>query len=261
VRTPDDFLGAEQLDESHWRFALGRELHGAFGGAFGGAVSACCVRAGRSIASGRHPASLDMRFLRQLPAGEAEVAVSILSSGRTLTTVVADLTGSDGRLDARATIGYVEVSALHPLDFDQVAEPEFSPGATLSGWSSPKGIEIPIVDTLHPRIAGAGSSGIATAVEVPWAVDGYDAETICLPADMCVGPPVAAALDGSWFPHPNPDISLRFSGAVEDAELIGVGRLERLERGLATVSVKVWSGKSLVAVGICSSMVLPPSGR
>ncbi|BBU24472.1 Uncharacterised protein [Mycobacterium xenopi] len=73
---------------------------------------------------------------------------------------------------------------------------------------------------------------------------------------MCVGPPVATACAGRWIPHPNPDLSLRFVGQVAGPELVGIGRLDRISAGLAAVNISVWSGNELVAVGVCSSMLL-----
>ena len=47
-----EFLGARPAEDGSWRFELGRELHGAFGGAFGGVVAATTVMAARPLAPG-----------------------------------------------------------------------------------------------------------------------------------------------------------------------------------------------------------------
>ncbi|MER3453199.1 MAG: hypothetical protein C4344_06070, partial [Acidimicrobiia bacterium] len=101
-------------------------------------------------------------------------------------------------------------------------------------WRAPGDGAIPIVTTLAPRILGGGPWGIATAVEVPWD-DGAAEEGVCLAADMCVGPPVAAALADCWVPHPNPDLSLRFVPTEAGREYVGIGRLAEIAGGLAGV--------------------------
>ena len=49
--------------------------------------------------------------------------------------------------------------------------------------------------------------------------------------------------------------SVRGTGQTSD-EVIGVGRLERVADGLATVAIEVWSGAALVAIGVSSSTLL-----
>jgi len=48
-----EFLGGRPDEEGSWRFELGRKLHGAFGGAFGGVVAAATLVAARPLAEGR----------------------------------------------------------------------------------------------------------------------------------------------------------------------------------------------------------------
>jgi hypothetical protein len=76
---------------------------------------------------------------------------------------------------------------------------------------------------------------------VPW-TDYNDTgpEAVCLTADMCVSPPVAPSNKQSWLPHPNPDLSLRFSNNIASQEVIGVGKSEAMDAGLANVSIKVF---------------------
>lgn len=257
VASVDDVLGC-RTDGDGLSFELGRNMHGAFGGVFGGAVAACALRTARQAAPGRTPASLDVRFLRGLPAGNARAAATVLHAGRSLTTVSVDIADSGGRPAARATIGLADSAALHTADTPSVADQApvtGHPGG--SDWTTPNGVQIPIVATLRPRVLGAGPSWVATGLRVPWDI-GAGAEAACLAADMCVGPPVAAARAGKWIPHPNPDLSLRFVGEVLEPDLIGVGRLQRISGGLAAVSITVWSGDDVVAAGVCSSMLLAP---
>jgi uncharacterized protein (TIGR00369 family) len=254
VRSAAEFLGARAGEDGTWRFSLGRELHGAFGGAFGGVVAAAAVMTARPLAEGRVPTALDIRFLRSLPAGTATAAATVLHGGRTLSCVNVDVRQEDGRLAARATVSLVAPDALSPLtrDADPHPLPSYDEGRP---WPP---VGAPIIETLAPRTVPWESDGMATALQVPW--DDVDpataAEAACLPADLCVGPPVAFGLAGEGVAHPNPDLSLRFAGPVASADVIGVGRMVRVHGGLATVAIEVWADGGLAAVGVSTSTLL-----
>lgn len=108
----DTFLGSQRISDDRWTFALPRELHGAFGGAFGGVIAACALRVARSVSDDRTPIALDCRFLRGLPAGTASAVGTVLHQGRSLSTVIVDITTADGRPATRATVSLVDPSAL-----------------------------------------------------------------------------------------------------------------------------------------------------
>ncbi|MGH9186537.1 MAG: hypothetical protein ACRD0U_12095, partial [Acidimicrobiales bacterium] len=74
--------------------------------------------------------------------------------------------------------------------------------------------------------------------------------------------PVAAACDGEWLPHPNPDLSLRFTpGPAASRDVVSVGRLVRVAAGLAVVAVEVAVDGVTTAAGVATSMVLAGRGR
>lgn len=253
--TVDAFLGTERQGPGAFKFGLGEHLHGAFGGTFGGVVAACAVRVARDLAPGRVPISLDVRFLRGL-TGAAEAESTLLHEGRSLATVSVDLRDGHGRPAARATVGLVAPGELHPLEREAGALPNVD-GAQARAWQAPAGVAIPIVATLSPYAASAGEWGVATGFRVPWEDAGAGPEAVCLAADMCVGPPVAAALGGRWLPHPNPDLSLRFAGVQpEGSEVVAAGRLEGVAAGVALVRIAVWRGGVLAGVGVSCSLLL-----
>jgi acyl-coenzyme A thioesterase PaaI-like protein len=263
VTTAVEFLAGVPEADGSWTFAVGRERHGAFGGAFGGVVSACCVAAARSLAPDRAPASLDVNYVRGLPAGRARVVPKVVHAGRSLTTASVDVLDETGRLCTLATVKLVAADALEPLDHPGAAvgtAPVASPYDEGVPWRNPPGREVPLIDTFAPRAVGRDDgAGIATALRVPWDEPGGAAEAACLAADICVGPPVAGAFD-RWVPHPNPDLSLRFASASVGDDVVGWGRLERVEAGLATVRVEVRSDDVLVAAGVSMSLLLATPG-
>jgi acyl-coenzyme A thioesterase PaaI-like protein len=258
VTTAAEFLAGTRGADGSWAFAIGRERHGAFGGAFGGVVSACCVTAARSLAPERSPASLDVNYVRGLAAGTARMVPTVVHGGRSLTTASVDVVDDTGRLCTRATVKLVASEALEALDHPgaRPAPPAAAPYGDGTPWRNPPGRDVPLIETFAPRAVGRDEgAGIATALRVPWDEPGAAAEAACLAADICVGPPVAGAFD-RWVPHPNPDLSLRFASASVGAEVVGWGRLERVEAGLATVRVEVRSDGALVAAGVSMSLLL-----
>ena len=247
------FLGATPGEDGAWSFELGRELHGAFGGAFGGVVAAATVTTARPLAPGRTPVAFDIRFLRGLPAGTATATPTLLHQGRTLSSVSVDLCQPDGRLAARATISFVAPEALATVS----REDERRVTAAYDEGRPWPPIGAPIVETLAPRTI-PWENGEALVIRMPWEEEsGVSAEAACIAADMAVGPPVAFGLAGERVGHPNPDLSLRFAGPVSGRDVVGVGRLARVHAGLATVDIEVWSHGALTAVGVSTSMLLP----
>lgn len=202
--TAIEFLAGRPRADGSWAFAIGRERHGAFGGAFGGVVSACCVAAARSVAPDRLPASLDVNYVRGLPAGTARMVPSVVHGGRSLTTVAVDAVDEAGRLCTRATVKLVAPDALARLDHPG---PATGPAATRyaegTPWRNPPDREVPLITTFAPRAVGRDpAAGIATALRVPWDSPGGAAEAACLAADVCVGPPVAGAFERCPTPTP-----------------------------------------------------------
>jgi hypothetical protein len=136
-----------------------------------------------------------------------------------------------------------------PLDLASTAKP----------WRKPEGVEVPIIDTAAPKAARVGSA-IATLVTIPWEAVDDGSEGACLAADLSVGPPVDAALPkGTWVPHPNPDLSLRFSGKATSGELVAIAACTRIVDGLATVETEVWQGEVLAATGVSTSLLMAKS--
>lgn len=253
-----EFLGARPGEDGSWAFELGEHLHGAFGGVFGGAVAAACVMAARPAAPGRRPFSLHTTFVRGLATPACTAAVGVVSAGRTVTTLAVDLHDAGGKLAARSTVTFAASEALSPQDHPgAVTAPEFQPfddgnPIEMGGAGSP-----PIASFMDPRLVGRPAGGYAHAVRVPWRTEAATAaESACMAADFCVGIPVGAALD-RFVPIPNPDLSLRFLGDDVTAVLVGVGRLGRIDGGVAGTQVEVWSeGGSLLAIGLSSTVLL-----
>jgi hypothetical protein len=227
-------------------FAFGCDLHGAFGGVFGGVLAASVLLAARPAAPARVPSGLDCRFLRGVSAGRSTATVTPVHGGRTVSCVRVDLHDERGRLTTTGTVSFVDPGALRPLSVDPAA----GPSPRWRPWRTPEGVRAPIVERLRPEVGAAGAGAIATRVDVPWT--GHREEAACVAADLSVGPPVAAACEGTWSPHPNPDLSLRFTAAAADGTVTSVARLAALAGGVAAVALDVG-----FAVGVATSVVLP----
>jgi len=251
-----------QTSDGEWQFDLAEELNGGFGGTNGGTLAAVCLFVARGVAPGRVPAGIDARFIRGFRPGLARVVPTVLNEGRTLITVSVDILTTEGKLATRATVSFVAPAAL--ADLDQAGargEPAgLTAYANAKEWRQPKGSQtIPLIDTFSPRHMGASENGFATGTRVIWDDAEAIAEAACIAADISVGPPVARALKGLPLAMPNPDITLRFTGADVVADhLVSVCRLEGVNAGLATTSLDVWCGKSLLAVGVSTTTCLKP---
>ncbi len=254
-----EFLRGGPAGNGEWRYELGRELHGAFGGANGGVVGAVCVNAARSLAPGRAPASLDVRFIRGLTEGAARVVPVLLHEGRTLSVISVDIFDARNRLCTRATVSLANLEALEPFEHAGFAG---APGGWKSyadgkAWAKPPGLEVPLIDTFAPRLVGNDVRGYATAVKVLWDEAGTCAEAACIAADISVGPPVGAALGGKQIPIPNPDLTLRFCAEPPLPEtMISACRLEHISRGIASTRIEVWAGAHLAAIGVSTTTLL-----
>lgn len=241
------------MENNEWRFHVPVELHGAFGGAFGGVVAATTLVAARSAVGGRTPIALDCRFLRGLAAGDAIAKPAVLHTGRSLAVVSVDLFDERDRLCTRATISLVDQAVLHDFTADGSAAGDWIDHADATPWPA----LAPIVTTIDSRIVGQDASGIATAIRVPWDDPGHSAEAACMAADMSVGPPVGSAVP-KGVSAPNPDISLRFCGDVTTPIIVGVCRMDRAGGGVAATRIEVYSDDALVANGISTTLLLPP---
>lgn len=256
-----EFLRATPAGDGAWTFDLGRELHGAFGGANGGVVGATCVAAARTVAPGRVPAGLDVRFIRGLTEGAARVIPTVLHEGRTLSIVSVDIFDARGKLCTRATLSMANLQALEPFEHAGFAGVPQGWAAYDAGkpWARPgSGVEVPLIGTFDPRLVGNDARGYATEVKVHWDEPGTCAEAACIAADISVGPPVGSAMGGRQIPIPNPDLTLRFcSEPALPPTMVSACRLEYISRGIASTRIEVRTpGGQLVAIGVSTTTLL-----
>jgi hypothetical protein len=246
-------------ETGEWHYQLANELNGGFGGTNGGVLAAICVNVSRYVSPGRQPIGIDARFIRGFRPGLAKVIPTFLNEGRTLTVVSVDIIDERGKLTTRGTVSLVNPDALGDLDADDVEKAEGELKTYEDGriWREPANQEIPLIRTFRPRFLGKNSRGTATAVDTIWSEAGTVAEASCIAADISVGPPVAAALAGQPLAIPNPDISLRFSGADGNPSwLVSTCRLEALNAGIATTRMEVRNGTTLVTAGVSTTTCL-----
>lgn len=254
-------LGVTPAGDGTWRARAPEALHGAYGGAFGGLLAAMAVAVARDTAPGRLPFALDCQFLRGLRGDDASIATEVVRSGRSLSAVGVTI-AEGGEVATRATVLLADLAALDDWAVPDAGEPP-SGTAGAKPWRHPPGRRVGIIDTLAPRSNREPGGGVAATIQVPWPEPdtGAGAEAACLAADIATGPPVEAAFDGPWRPHPNPDLSLRFlPRPIGAAEITGVGRLEGVAAGVAVMTLDVWSAGSRTAVGTSTALVSPAPG-
>jgi acyl-coenzyme A thioesterase PaaI-like protein len=251
--TITEVLGARPLSEDACAFHIGTDLHGAFGGVFGGLLAAACLQTARRAAPGRVPNALDCRFVRGLRRPDATASATVLHAGRSLTNVSVDLVDPDGKLCTRSTVSLVEPSALQPVQRPSPAHEPWMEHADAKPWPP----VAPIVAALDSRFVSDDADGDPIAVVVPWDELTWPAESACIALDMAVGPPAGRAGAGQNVGTPNPDLSCRFAGDVTSKILVGVGRLLRADGGVAAIALEAWSDDQLVANGISTALMVP----
>tara|TARA_B100001559_G_scaffold188567_2_gene157761 strand:+ start:399 stop:1190 length:792 start_codon:yes stop_codon:yes gene_type:complete len=262
--TPLEYFKASSEGEV-WHLHMPTEIHGAFGGVTGGALAAAAIAVARTVKPDRIAAGVDIHFLRGLSTVQATAQITILSSGRSITILRVEFRDDAGNPTTEARVVLAAPKSLRTdiqatnRDSGLLGPPPSDLYENAKPWRKPQGVEIPIIDTTHPRAARVGAS-IATAVTVPWDMTGDGSEGACLAADLSVGPPVDAVIPrGTWVPHPNPDLSLRFLGPTEGQHLVAIALCREISGGLATVETEVWQQQSLVATGISTSLLLSQS--
>lgn len=252
-------LNGKPLDNGEWQYQLEQDINGGFGGTNGGVLAAICVNAARSVAIGRRPLGIDARFIRGFRPGAARVIPTILNEGRSLTVVSVDIMTDQGKLATRGTVTLVNPESLGNIDSPDIPPADEQLIAYEAGriWREPPHQPIPLIQTFSPRFLGKTSRGTATAVDSIWDETGVIEESSCVAADISVGPPVAAAVGGKRVAMPNPDISIRFTGASGNPTyLVSTCRLESLKNGIATTKLEVRDGEVLVAVGVSTTTCL-----
>ncbi len=246
-------------ETGEWQYQLVEALNGGFGGTNGGVLAAICVNVSRGVSPGRQPTGIDARFIRGFRPGVARVIPTILNEGRVLTTVSVDIINDQGKLATRGTVTLVKFDALGDVVADDVEKAEGELKAYEEGriWREPPKQAIPLIKTFSPRFLGRNARGTATAVDTIWNETNTVEEASCIAADISVGPPVAAALGGKPLAIPNPDLSLRFTGAAgTPLWLVSTCRLESFNAGLATTRLEVRDGTTLLAVGVSTTTCL-----
>lgn len=219
-------------------------------------LGAIALREARRASPGRAPISLDLTFIRGVPEGDAVAVADVIAAGRSMSSVAVTIAASD-RVSTTALVKLVDQAVLADVALDGAAasQPPAPPYASGREWGDAGAI--PMIGSLRPRTITGDDRGVGFALEVPWTGGDAHAEAACFAADGCVGAPVAIEARGA-FAHPNPDIAMRFMpGATAGREVVGFGRVERGGGGAVLVGVQVWSGASLLAVGVSCSLQLP----
>ena len=240
-----------------WEFQLATEVNGGFGGTNGGVLAAICINVARSLAPGKTPVGLDARFLNGFRPGLATIKAMTLSAGRTMNVVSIDILDEQQRPATRGTVSLVNTASLAGISGDFADRPERELLSYTDGkvWREPPTQPIPLIETFKPRYLGKDNFGISTAVDIIWNEPDTLAEACCIAADISVGPPVARAMKRQPLSIPNPDLSLRFTGAeLSPSWLLSTCKLASLNIGIAATSLEVTSGNTLLAVGVSTTI-------
>ncbi|MBV1907451.1 MAG: thioesterase family protein [Pseudomonadales bacterium] len=250
-------FSGKQVNPGNWQFDLEERFNGAFGGTNGGVLAAVAVHVARQESSGRRPTSVDARFIRGCPPGASRVEVTNLNQGRTLSVYSVDIIGKHGKLCTRAgvTVAAAEQLATQVSENIQQDPPDYTDDEA-SAWVHPPSFKVPLIDTFRPSACHQGICS-TTQITIPWQESNTAAEAACVVSDISVGPPVGRAVKGRAS-IPNPDLTLRFSSALDAGELVQARcELVDLNLGQATTRIDTWSANILLAVGVSTTTCIP----
>jgi acyl-coenzyme A thioesterase PaaI-like protein len=268
ITAVQEFLGGPECDEDGWLFDFGEHLESPWGGVYGGALAASVLTAARCAIPDRAPCSLHIQFVRSVLRGTSRATADIRHLGRAVATVQVDLHDSRGKLAATALVTMVtpdsvavefhDTSAVVfelggvPLTDAEMAFTERAPIVQALGMD--RG-ERRYIENVCPSITGEPAS--AVELVVPWEdLDHTGPEVACLAADPANGAPISAAFGDRSILFPNTDLSLRFTTAPAQREVIAAGTLLSVQRGTTTVAIEVQAGDQQLARGLSSSLLI-----
>jgi acyl-coenzyme A thioesterase PaaI-like protein len=273
LATVQEFLGGPVADGDGWRFDFGEHLHSNWGAVYGGALSASVLTVARAALPDRSPRSLHVQIVRSVPSGAATATATIRHPGRTVATVQVELHDARGKLAVVGLATMVTPEALVDDTYDSTADPfelQSRPLALEAGFLAPVQQSLHMLNVQDGKAIGSfaenvrpnfdGTPAPVGRVRVPWDdLETTGPEVACLGADAMIVAPFLYTSIPNEVLGPNPDLTLRFTNAPTDREVLTAGTVLSVQHGGAIVALEVRSGARQLAHGLATSLLLRPS--
>jgi acyl-coenzyme A thioesterase PaaI-like protein len=267
------FLGGPIADGDGWRFELGEHLHSNWGAVYGGALAAGALAVARAVAPDRSPRSLHVQMIRSVPGGLAHATATVLHAGRTVTTVQVELLDAARRPAVVALVTMVAPGAV-AAEIDHTAADcfrrEARPLAVDPRFVAPVQTSLEMLTEEDGAFVGTFATNVRPSfdgtrppvghIALPWdELDWTGPEAACLGADAMVAAPLLYSSVANDVVGPNADLTLRFTTAPAQREVLTAGRVVSVQRGTATVALEVQAGDHQLAHGLATALLLPPA--
>ena len=267
-----EFLGGPRLDGDGWTFDFGTHLESNWGAVYGGALAAGAVSVARTVVPERSPRALHLQIVRSVPSGVAYATAEVRHAGRTVATVEIDIYDARRKLAVIALATMVAPGAIATEFNDAAADPfrrsprpvELTAGFTaplhrslqmltdekdgvFTGWVAENGR--PSIDGALPPVGH---------ITIPWDdLESTGPEAACLGADAMIAAPILYSYIPNGVIGPNPDLSLRFTTAAAQREVLTSGTMLSVQHGTVTIAIEVQAGDAQLAHGLATALLLP----
>jgi hypothetical protein len=267
------FLGGPTPDGDQWCFEFAEHLESNWGAVYGGALAASALAVARSAAPDRSPRSLHIQIVRSVPSGLASATAAVRHAGRTIATVQVDMFDARRKLAVIALVTMVTPGAL-AADIHNTAANQFQrlfrPIALEPGFMAPVMRSLQMlteedganVDSFAENVRRSfdGTPAPVGHITLPWDdLRSTGPEAACLGADAMIVAPLLYSSIPNDVVGPNPDLTLRFTTAPAQREVLTAGTVLSVQNGSATIALEVQAGDNQLAHGLATSLLLPPT--
>ena len=272
LQSVHDFLGGPTPDGDEWCFEFAEHLHSNWGAVYGGALAASTLAVARSAAPDRSPRSLHLQIVRSVPSGMAHATAEVLHAGRTVATVQVKMFDARRKLAVIALVTMVTPDAL-AADIHDTAADQFQrhlrPIAIEPGFRAPVQQSLQMLTEEDGAFVGSYAVNVRRCfdgtpppvghITLPWDdLRSTGPEAACLGADAMIVAPLLYSSIPNDVVGPNPDLTLRFTTAPAQREVLTASTILSVQNGTATVALEVQAGDNQLAHGLATSLLLRP---
>jgi len=269
-----DFLGGPTPDDGAWSFDFGEHLNSNWGAVYGGALAASSLAVARAAAPDRSPRSLHLQIVRSVPSGLAYASSEVRHAGRVVATVQVEMFDARRKLAVVALVTMVTSDALaanmHNTGADKF-DRHAQPLALEPGFIAPLQQTLQMLTEEDGSFVGSYAENVRRCfdgtlppvghITVPWDDLGPTGpEAACLGADAMIVAPLLYSSIPNDVIGPNPDLTLRFTTAPAQREVLTASTILSVQSGTATIALEVQAGNDQLAHGLATSLLLraPP---
>lgn len=273
LRAVHGFLGGPTPGGDGWCFEYAEHLQSNWGSVYGGALAASALAVARAAAPDRSPRSLHLQIVRPVPSGMAYATAELRHAGRTVTTVQVEMSDARRKLAVIALVTMVNIDALATDLHNTAADPFQRQVKTIAiepGFMAPVQQSLQMLTEEDGALVGSYATNVRRCfdgtpppvghITLPWDdLRSTGPEAACLGADAMIAAPLLDSSIPNGVLGPNPDLTLRFTTAPAQREVLTASTILSVQNGSATVALEVQAGDNQLAHGLATSLLLRSS--